>query len=104
MKPARRRLPSPLKIPSRSLQSAGSPLLDSRKVKIMASGHISRLLPGEGYGFILEDGQSEEIEFHWSALKAGRVDQLTLGQRVEFDKRRDHRDEVRLRAVNVRLY
>ena len=69
----------------------------------MAFGQISRILRDGGYGFILEDGQRDEIEFHWSALAAGRLDQLRVGQRVEFDKRPDQRNESRTRAINVRL-
>jgi len=69
----------------------------------MASGHISRLLRDEGYGFILEDGESQEVEFHWTSVTAGRLDQLKVGQRVEFDKRPDHRDESKVRAINVRM-
>jgi cold shock CspA family protein len=57
----------------------------------------------QGYGFILEDGQAKEIEFHWSTLAAGLLEQLHVGQRVEFDKRPDQRDGSRIRAVNVRL-
>jgi cold shock CspA family protein len=60
-------------------------------------------MPDRGYGFILEDGQAEEIEFHWSAVAAGRLEQLHVGQRVEFDRRPDQRDESRIRAVNVRI-
>ena len=69
----------------------------------MLVGSISRLMHGQGYGFILEDGQAEEIEFHWSAVLAGRLEQLEVGQRVEFDKRPDQRDVSRIRAINVRL-
>ena len=69
----------------------------------MASGHISRLMPGEGYGFVIENGGGDEIEFHWGAVVAGRLDQLNVGQRVEFDKQPDHRDETKSRAVNLRL-
>jgi len=36
-------------------------------------------------------------------LTSGRLDQLAVGQSVEFDKRTDHRDSARIRAVNVRL-
>ena len=69
----------------------------------MASGRICRLKLDQGHGFILEDGQAEEVEFHWTAVAAGRLEQLHIGQRVEFDKRPDQRDESRMRAVNIRL-
>ena len=69
----------------------------------MAYGRISRLMPGEGYGFILESDRLEELEFHWTAVVAGSLEQLAVGQKVEFEERTDHRDEARTRAVNVRL-
>jgi cold shock CspA family protein len=69
----------------------------------MAYGRISRLMRSAGYGFILEAGQSEELEFHWTAVTAGNLEQLTVGQQVEFDERIDHRAPSRIRAVNVRL-
>ena len=69
----------------------------------MPAGRISRLMLDQGYGFVLEDGQTEEIEFHWSTMTAGSLEQLRVGQRVEFDKRPDPRDKSRARAVNVRL-
>lgn len=69
----------------------------------MARGTISDLQPHQGFGFILEDGDSEEIEFHASAFEAGSLEQLRVGQAVEFDKQADHRNPSRIRAVNVRL-
>lgn len=69
----------------------------------MAFGYITRVVVNRGYGFILEDGDSEEIEFHWSAMEVGSLDQLREGQRVQFDRRPDHRSEGRFRAVNVRV-
>jgi cold shock CspA family protein len=58
----------------------------------------------QGYGFILEDGeQAEEIEFHWTAVIAGYLEQLHINQRVEFDKRPDQRNERKIRAINIRL-
>jgi cold shock CspA family protein len=70
----------------------------------MAFGYISRLLIDSGVGFIVEDGQAEEIEFHWTALAAGRLDQLRPGQRVRFETRPDHRDPARSRAFEIRLF
>ena len=69
----------------------------------MALGYISRLVPDRGFGFLVEDGQSEEIEFHWTAVQSGDLEQLREGQRVEFERRPDHRSEGRFRAVNVRV-
>jgi cold shock CspA family protein len=56
-----------------------------------------------GIGFIVEDGDGNELEFHWTALVAGRLDQLEVGQRVQFDMQMNHRDDSRRRAVNIRL-
>jgi cold shock CspA family protein len=64
----------------------------------MAYGRISRLMRSAGYGFILEAGQSEELEFHWNRCDSGNLEQLTVGQQVESDKRIDHRDPSRIRA------
>ena len=36
-------------------------------------------------------------------MTAGSLEQLAVGRHVEFDKRKDHRDKGKLRAVNVRL-
>ena len=69
----------------------------------MAAGWISSLIRGSSYGFIVEDGGREEIEFHWTAVAASELDRLEVGQRIEFEKRQDQRDENRIRAVNVRL-
>jgi cold shock CspA family protein len=69
----------------------------------MASGYISRLNSGADHGFILESGSAEEIEFHWTVVTAANLEQLAVGQKVEFEKRDDHRDQSRLRAINVRL-
>jgi cold shock CspA family protein len=69
----------------------------------MSSGRISRLVHDQGYGFILEDGRAEEIEFHWSAVATGSLEQLRVGQRLEFDKRPHQREGGRTRAVNIRL-
>jgi cold shock CspA family protein len=69
----------------------------------MAFGYISRLLINRGYGFILEDGQQDEIEFHRTALLSLDFDELREGRRVEFDRQPDHRDAGRFRAVNVKV-
>ena len=69
----------------------------------MAFGHISRIMGDRGIGFIVEDGQGDEVEFHWAALAGGRLEQLQPGQRVQFETQADHRDTGRKRAVSVRL-
>jgi cold shock CspA family protein len=69
----------------------------------MALGYISRLLKDRGLGFVVQDGDSDEIEFHWSAVLTGNFEALYEGQRVEFERRPDHRNEGRFRAVNLRV-
>jgi cold shock CspA family protein len=56
-----------------------------------------------GFGFIIEDGSTEELEFHWTALTAGSIEQLEEGQGVEFDKVPHRRSSGRNAAINVRL-
>lgn len=70
---------------------------------MMAFGYVSRVMSDRGIGFVVQDGQSNEVEFHWTSLAAGRMEQLVPGQRVQFDTQLDHRDKDRTRAVNVRL-
>ena len=69
----------------------------------MAFGYVSRIMSDRGIGFVVEDGDGEEVEFHWTALVAGRLDQLEVGQRVHFETQMDQRDDSRKRAVNIRL-
>jgi cold shock CspA family protein len=61
------------------------------------------LLVNQGLGFVVELDTREEIEFHWTALVSIELDQLQIGQEVEFDKRPDHRDSERTRASHIRL-
>jgi cold shock CspA family protein len=69
----------------------------------LASGKICYLALERGFGFIQEDGSKEELEFHWTAVTAGGIDQLEEGQSVEFDKVPHRRSSGRNAAINVRL-
>jgi CspA family cold shock protein len=69
----------------------------------MATGRISQIMAERGFGIIQEDDQLEELAFHWSALAAETLEELSIGQRVEFQKEPDPRDPGRSRAVNVQL-
>ena len=69
----------------------------------MASGTISHLARERGFGFIVEEGGAEELEFHWTAVSAGSIDQLKEGESVEFDKVPHRRSSGRNAAINVRL-
>jgi CspA family cold shock protein len=68
----------------------------------MATGEIKRLVRDRGFGFIRPEGASEDIFFHSSAFTGGVFDDLSEGQRVEFDTEADPRDPKRSRAINVR--
>jgi CspA family cold shock protein len=70
----------------------------------LAIGTICDLFPDRGFGFVREDGKTEELYFHWSSLQAGNLDQLAVGQRVSFDIRPDPRDPSRSIAVDLKLY
>jgi len=69
----------------------------------LASGRISHLAIDRGFGFIEEDGSAEELEFHWTAVTAGSIEQLEEGQSVEFDRVPHRRNSGRNAAINVRL-
>ena len=69
----------------------------------MARGRISRLDKSRGFGLIEEDGSLEEVEFHWTALSAGSMEQMLAGQRVQFEKVTHPREPGRSAAVNVLL-
>jgi CspA family cold shock protein len=76
----------------------------AREENIMTTtGRIKSLLADRGFGFIQEEGTSEDIFFHNSAMAPGLFDQAKEGQNVEFDKSPDPRDSKRIRATNVRL-
>jgi cold shock protein len=69
----------------------------------MAKGRISQLMPHRGFGMIQEDDHQEELIFHWSAVSAGTLEQLSVGQRVDFQTEPDPRDPGKNKAVNVQL-
>ena len=50
----------------------------------MANGVIKRLVRDRGFGFIKDDG-GQEWFFHRSSVQ-GNFDQLSEGQRVDFDE------------------
>ena len=66
------------------------------------TGEIKRVDRSRGFGFIRPDGASEDVFFHTSALQGLVFDELSEGQKVEFEKQPDDRDPRRSRAVNVR--
>jgi CspA family cold shock protein len=68
----------------------------------MAVGIIKRVVRDRGFGFIQAEGASEDVFFHSSAVEQPTFDELTEGQRVEFDTEPDPRQPRRSRAVHVR--
>ena len=51
----------------------------------MPKGTIKRLVRDRGFGFIRDDG-GQEWFFHRSALRDANFDQLSEGQRVNFEE------------------
>ena len=65
----------------------------------MATGTIKKLVSERGFGFITAD-DAKDYFFHRSALSDQlNFDQLTGGERVEFDIEQDPKG---VRAANVR--
>lgn len=69
----------------------------------MTRGRISRLQKGRGIGFIEAYDVPSEVEFHWSSVTAGDLEQLAPGQEVEFETKPHPRENGRNIAVEVRL-
>jgi len=68
----------------------------------MTVGIIKRVVRDRGFGFIQAEGASEDVFFHSSAVEDPTFDELTEGQRVEFETEPDPRQPRRSRAVHVR--
>jgi CspA family cold shock protein len=68
----------------------------------MTVGIIKRVVRDRGFGFIQAEGASEDVFFHSSAVEQPTFDELTEGQRVEFETEPDPRQPRRSRAVHVR--
>lgn len=68
----------------------------------MTVGIIKRVIRDRGFGFIQAEGASEDVFFHSSAVEQPTFDELTEGQRVEFETEPDPRQPRRSRAVHVR--
>jgi cold shock CspA family protein len=68
----------------------------------MPSGEIRGLKTEQGFGFIREDGETEDIFFHATSLAEGTFDRLSEGQAVSFDRKSHGRATGKTRAVNVR--
>lgn len=51
----------------------------------MASGKVKWFNNAKGYGFINEEGKSEDLFAHYSAIQMDGYKTLKAGQTVEFD-------------------
>ena len=51
----------------------------------MRSGKVKWFNNAKGYGFIIEDGQTEDLFAHFSAITMGGYKTLKAGQAVVFD-------------------
>ena len=51
----------------------------------MPEGTIKRLVMDRGFGFI-DTGGSNDLFFHMSALQGTTIEELSEGQRVEFEE------------------
>ena len=68
----------------------------------MTAGTITRVVRDRGFGFIQPEGATEEGFFHSSAVENPTFDELSEGERVEFETEPDPRQPRRSRAVHVR--
>ncbi|WP_315974917.1 cold shock domain-containing protein CspD [Pseudomonas sp. 13B_2.1_Bac1] len=51
----------------------------------MASGKVKWFNNAKGYGFVVEDGKSEDLFAHYSAIKMDGYKTLKAGQSVSFE-------------------
>lgn len=51
----------------------------------MASGKVKWFNNAKGYGFVVEDGKSEDLFAHYSAIKMDGYKTLKAGQPVNFE-------------------
>ena len=64
----------------------------------METGTVKWFNDQKGYGFVQQDGVSEDIFVHHTAIKMEGFRTLTTGDVVEFEI---NRDEKGMKAVNV---
>ena len=51
----------------------------------MASGKVKWFNNAKGYGFVVEDGKTEDLFAHYSAIKMDGYKTLKAGQPVDFE-------------------
>jgi CspA family cold shock protein len=68
----------------------------------MATGTITTIRPGRGFGFIAQDGGGADLFFHQTAVIGADFSALREGQCVSDEEGPDPRNPDRQRATNVR--
>ncbi|MHC8344876.1 cold shock domain-containing protein CspD [Pseudomonas sp. RT6P73] len=58
---------------------------DNEKIKGTAKGKVKWFNNAKGYGFIVEDGHSEDLFAHYSAIQMDGYKTLKAGQAVTFN-------------------
>jgi CspA family cold shock protein len=64
----------------------------------MPQGTIRKLIADKGFGFI--QGDKGDLFFHHSAVEGGRIEELRVGQTVEYEEGRGPKGP---RAESVRV-
>ncbi|TVP55878.1 MAG: cold-shock protein [Halomonadaceae bacterium] len=64
----------------------------------MSQGKVKWFNNAKGYGFIIEDGDSEDLFAHFSAIRMEGYKTLKAGERVSFDKEPSSKG---IHAVNI---
>jgi CspA family cold shock protein len=77
-----------------------TPVMESLQRDIgMANGKVKWFNNAKGYGFVVEDGKSEDLFAHFSAIQMDGYKTLKAGQAVHFDVIQGPKG---LHAVNIR--
>lgn len=66
----------------------------------MPQGKVKQFNDVKGYGFIRQEGESQDIFVHHTQIKMQGHRTLQTGQLVEYDL---HRDEKGIKATSVRV-
>ena len=64
----------------------------------MHQGKVKWFNNAKGYGFIIEEGESEDLFVHFSSIQMEGYKTLKAGQRVEFEKQPSDKG---IHAVNI---
>ncbi len=64
----------------------------------MHQGKVKWFNNAKGYGFIIEEGENEDLFAHFSAIQMEGYKTLKAGQRVEFEKEPSDKG---IHAVNI---